>query len=601
MEIPPLLRKNPFTWDIFLLLFFIIFIVYSPDRFSLFGVKLEIESGMPLLFVFVLFLKVLFSFSLAGSTKAAVFLIVSLIGFALIVLITYIIANRLSHIIEKKVWVPKGLNLEAINTKHIFLFLFLLSFAVRLYYISPGMFHTDTVKLAMAVEKTLETGIIQPAVSKSYGLVILNTIFYTISHYILGATKSILTLNFTSVLFGSLAIPLVFLFTKELFNKFTGIAAALIFSFNPVFLSVSTHGKDHAHAIFFVLLAGWSLLKALETDRNFYKILFGLSLGFSLFIRFPSILALIPFGLIYILKDSKMDKYSVRSMLTVSVPFTIMFILVLYFQYDSILSQKEANLFLSFSSFNVSLLRSFFHAFTAFGLFLSLYGLFRMFQERKKDASIFLVWGLVALLFFSSFVSVALRFFTELYMVAAIFSGYAVFHLRKKYGIVSVIVLLILIISSFLSIHPILVYRKDHATGNELVEYMESITEDDSLIVDYGDYLPYYEYTNSRAAMSCPLTDDQEKLAADIAFISSQQRPVYISQSCFGFGTEEQKQRLLDSLKEKFTLKEVGQIEVDDFHKSEVISDKSTYKIFRLIPNVMQPALGNNLVAEQDS
>lgn len=601
MDIQALTKKNPFTWDIFLLLVFLIFMLYSPDRFSLFGIDLGIQSGLPLAFVFTIYLKLLFSFAIAGSLKAILLIPALIIGLATVLLAIYIIANKTAQYISKKP-IPGLTLLDSVPTKYLLVFLFIIAFSFRLYYMSPGMFHIDTVQLASAVEKTLDTGIMQPAVSKSYGLVILNAVFYAIPHYIFGVASSISTLNFTSVLFGSLAIPLVFLFTKEIFGKFAGISAALLFSFQPVFLSISTHGKDHAHAIFFILLAGWSLMKALNTDKNPYKILFGLSLGFSLFIRFPSILALIPFGLLYIIaKEPKMERYSLRNVLLISVPFLILLAGVLYFQYDSIMGQKEANDFLSFSNLNFDLARSFFHAFTSAGLFLSVYGIFSMLGRKKNEALALLLYSAVLFLFFSGFISVSLRFFTEFFLVASIFAGYAVFHLREKYGIFAVVVLILVLISSFVSVQPVLSYRSQHATGNYLIDYMESITEKNALIVDYGDYVPYYEYASFRSAVSCPLTDDAKMFSSQMEFIYSQKRPIYISQACFAFGTEEQKKQLLSAVKEKYSLKEAGRVRIDDFHKSEVSFDTGDYKIFKLIPNILQPALGNNLVSKQDS
>ena len=582
-------QKHTYTWDIFWLFFFLIFLLYTPDRFSLFGVNLEIESGLPFIIVLLLYFKVLFGFIIQGVLKAMLYFLISLTLLSLTGILLYLMANKFAEYIEKKNWFLRGSTLfDDIKISPIILFLFILSCGIRLYFISPGMFHHDTVKLAMAVEKTIDTGILQPTVSKNYGLVALNVIFYTIPHYLFGIKSAILTLNFTSVLFGSLAVVFAFLFADELFNKFTAIMAALIFSFNPVFLSISTYGKDHAHSIFFILLAGWCLLKALKTDKNIYKILFGLSLGFSLFIRFPNILAIIPFGLLYLFSnDSVMQKYSFKNVLLIAIPFLLFFSAVIITEHDTILGQSEANEFLSFAHFDISLVRAFLRALAIGGIFLGIYGFFRMSQEKRKESLILLSWTVIIFIFYSSFISRALRFYIELYLVVALFIGYGLFHMRKKYGLLTLFIALLVIVECFTFISPVLSYRREHAMGNDLITYMENITEKNALIIDYGDYLPYYEYTSSRDALSCPLTDDPQLFNQQMERIVAEKRPLYISQSCFAFGTDEQKKNLLKAISDHFTLKEVGSITVDDFHKSEVVFDKVTYKIFKLIPNVV--------------
>ena len=154
---------------------------------------------------------------------------------------------------------------ENVKQIYIIIFIFLIAFLPRLILINDGLFHHDSVQLAIATEKTLETGKLHPIVGGRYGLVLINAIAYS-PFYILGIQSSEFVITVTTIIFASLAVLMLYLFMKELFDKkFIAITSSLLFSFYPLFFSVSTFAKGHAFSVFFILLAAYSLLKALNT------------------------------------------------------------------------------------------------------------------------------------------------------------------------------------------------------------------------------------------------------------------------------------------------------------------------------------------------
>ena len=153
------------------------------------------------------------------------------------------------------------------------LFLFLLNFTLGLTFLNEGLFHFDSVVLAQAVEKTCSTGILQPAINGRYGSVIINSVLY-LPFYLLGHNADFVT-RFSSILFHSLSIAILFIFLKGLLNDLLiALFTALLLSFTPFYFSPNTYGKEHGMALFF-LLSSFCLLQRAVRKKSL--ILTGLS------------------------------------------------------------------------------------------------------------------------------------------------------------------------------------------------------------------------------------------------------------------------------------------------------------------------------------
>lgn len=88
---------------------------------------------------------------------------------------------------------------------------------------------------------------------------------------------------------GTLSIFLVYIFGKELFNKKTGLYAAILFSLVPINLYSNQMIWSDSLFVFFMLLTFISLWKGFEIGNKKYKILFGLFFALSLLSRYTTL------------------------------------------------------------------------------------------------------------------------------------------------------------------------------------------------------------------------------------------------------------------------------------------------------------------------
>ena len=140
------------------------------------------------------------------------------------------------------------------------LLLFFISFLLRLSLISKGPYHLDSLNLTLLAEKTLETGSLQSQFGPGYPLtVILAALFIFVSR-IFSQNDPILAVNFMSVVFSSLCIPVFYAITDKLFGRLTAFLSAIMFSLSPIFLGVSVFGKSHTPSLFCLLVGLFYLL-----------------------------------------------------------------------------------------------------------------------------------------------------------------------------------------------------------------------------------------------------------------------------------------------------------------------------------------------------
>jgi predicted membrane-bound mannosyltransferase len=177
--------------------------------------------------------------------------------------------------------------------------LFMLNLAVGSLFINEGIFHCDGVFLAQAVENTLKTGGLQPAIRGRYGSVIINTILY-FPFFLAGENADFIT-RFSSVLFHALSIAALFLFINELFaDYFQALFASLLFSFTPYYFSPNTYGKDHGMSVFFLLLAFYLLCRGLKQNTSFLVAISSFVLTFAISVKEAILVAVPLYFLLYL-------------------------------------------------------------------------------------------------------------------------------------------------------------------------------------------------------------------------------------------------------------------------------------------------------------
>lgn len=166
----------------------------------------------------------------------------------------------------------------------------------------------DSVALAMAVEKTCQTGILQPAVHGRYGAVIINSILYFPFH--LFEQNADFVTRFSSVLFHALSIVAFYYFIRNLFrDRIQAIFGALLLSFTPLYFNPNTYGKEHGMGLFFLLLSFIALDAAMRKSSNLLT-LFACAINvFSITVR-ESLIWTVPLFYLFAVNPSVLHGYN---------------------------------------------------------------------------------------------------------------------------------------------------------------------------------------------------------------------------------------------------------------------------------------------------
>ena len=586
-------------WLVFLLLFFGI----SSKKFQLFSITTEISSNnIPLLNAMVdkggtsLIFWIFYYFKESSSNLGIFFISLFLLLFLIVSLfiLTFMILKLFKTInlklIFKKITSIAD-NIFNIKQNYIILFLFLISFIIRLIYLDSGLLHHDSVEYAIATENTLETGKLQSVVGERYALILINSIVYLIPHFIFDAQSSELTLNITTILFASLSVILLYLFIQEfLNNRYISFSSALLFSLNPIFLSTTTYAKDHAPSIFFILLVGYSLLRILKYDTSLYKILFGFSIGILLFIRSSDIIVILPFFLIYVfphlfLKREDIvfnKKYEFKNLLLLLFPLALFLIIYFVLQYPFSLGYSDK--FVNPIPDLVDIFLIIMVSSTTLGVFLVVYGTFYYLKKKKYLVLLFLIWSFLILIFYSSFFSTKLRFFVPIVIPISILMAIGLNEIKQRFGIVSHVLLIITVSLMLMFSHQALAFRHNYSSGKEVAIYIDDVTEENALIFDWGDDSIFYDYYIKRSVIGCPYIGKEKEFNDKINMINralDNNIPVYLVDRCFLYGRAEELQETIRILNENYDFKQIGEVQSENY-EDIIVLRIAEFKIYKL-------------------
>ncbi|PIZ83619.1 hypothetical protein COX97_00775, partial [Candidatus Pacearchaeota archaeon CG_4_10_14_0_2_um_filter_05_32_18] len=296
-------------------------------------------------------------------------------------------------------------------------------------------------------------------------------------------------IRFASIFFGTLAIIVVYLICKEVFNKEVGLIAAFISALSPYQLEVMEAGMDTT-MFFFVLLSVYFFILSTRKENKFYFYLIWLSAGIAVMTKPIGLLFLVPLGLCSIYYHFyKFKSIKIKDYIFVIMLLLLIFTPVLTFNY--LLFKDKGILDLQFSrftrisvdtyasiaptiegfSFTTLLVNNngrnrpgivegflfmYFHE-SIFILIFALVGLFFAVKHKNKFTLVLIITFIIPFIFLAGTSLLPNHFvFTSCY--AVIFAGYGVyssslFLKNKKYQKIFIYVIIALIlITSYIKI-----------------------------------------------------------------------------------------------------------------------------------------------------
>lgn len=441
--------------------------------------------------------------------------------------------------------------------------LFILAFILRMYFINAGLFDTDAVIAANAVENTFKTHVLHYMQATGFpGYVVVLTTLYAIYHLVTGVSSSEFVINFVSVLFGSLGVSMIYLLSTKLTNsRSIGLFSALILIVLPTHLSLSTYGKDHALGVFLLMTSAYMTLRANETDSDKHKILAGLFIGYSITVRLTDVLFLPILFLLYwrgrfpleVVHDKDLIKFRftdgrdkvVRDVVLLLAPIAVLFLVMYYRMFstsgvDVLIGAAEYNKFLGFFTplvwTNIGWITS---SITYLGWALFLIGVVVLLKRDRYMGSVLLLWFLVYFFYYANIRVTSHRFLLPALVAAVIFMAAALDWVRSNLGgmLTAGVVLTVFMALMFNSIYPVVSYRSNYCGSKEFAYYVRDYTPEDAVIIvmDESVHINYYANRNT---LGHSIMGDDGEIARDMQGITSlleNNTPVYVVTSGFTY------------------------------------------------------------------
>jgi hypothetical protein len=154
-------------------------------------------------------------------------------------------------------------------TEYVVVALFFLSLALRFYFWPAGLFHTDSVIAAEHAERGVADGRVYYLQGRlgypAYAF--LNTGLFYVANRLFGFESAPTPLLLSTMILASLSVVLMYILSCKLTgSKSAGLYSAILLSFMPLHLSLSTYVKDQMFGACAVLAALYFAHKAYKQD-----------------------------------------------------------------------------------------------------------------------------------------------------------------------------------------------------------------------------------------------------------------------------------------------------------------------------------------------
>ncbi len=516
--------------------------------------------------------------------KKSLFIIIATIFFILMLLmLDFIICRYIFKFAEFLRKNDKYQNKINFIKSEYFVVLFLLIFSavIRFGFLNAGLYHHDSFQTAMAVEKAVNEYRLYGIGGGRHGIVLVNSLFFYFLKTILGHETAEFTVNFTSALFGTLSVWVLYLLIKNLFNdRIIAFSSAILYSVTPVFLSVSTFAKEHTLEVFLALLSILILVIGMKKINYNLILLSGIIFSLLIFVRFPSVL--IVFSMIFLIyKNTNANLRKLKAFSFFLAPFAVFAALYVLFSSNVLVNEAKSNFYplslenpnFLFNNFKYSVEGVTF-SLTLAGLLLSLIGLALLFKDNRHLFYFLILLFIPLYVFYTASNTIAHRFFSLPLVPLIISLSYVIYSIRRKDSYAGTLILILLIIVFFMNIYPVIKFRHEFSAFKELAVMVNSnANPKDSVVILYGDDTPALNYYSKIPTKSCDYYQDKESLDKFLDSLNSllmQNLKVYISGSCFGLGGSEERAFFMEQMNQNFKGSVVAEYISDDYHRGSI-------------------------------
>lgn len=465
------------------------------------------------------------------------------------------------------------------NTLYTVLFLFAVSFFLRVYYLNDGLWHMDAVAIAESVEKSYEERTVNYYFD-GYGVIVADLLLYMPYTLLTNNKSAEFIVNFSSALFGALAVVMNYLFFRELAGReYSSFWSSIFLSFTPIFLSVSTWGKEHALSLFIVLLSIYLLARGIKRESNKCMIISAFVLGISPFARAPNIFFIIPYTALFFALKQKERLISEKN-LHILISYLTALLLFLMIQGRQTIERSYEYQFQGVSFSNLSAGFSYLLSALGWGWFIIILiiGCYASLRENKKIFVALNVWFLTYFIYYSNVPVTVSRMFTIALPPFFFFlaKGTEFFESRmNKSGVIASILIAVIMFSA---IQPVLSLRSVYSGQKEFVLWAENMTQPDSVIIATDDSV-FYSYYANRTTIGAPADKDIDKKIDEIKSLMKNNISVYATEYSFAHDITKEFRK---SIEKNFEKELVGRHVSEKFHRSETILSLINESLYKL-------------------
>lgn len=465
--------------------------------------------------------------------------------------------------------------------------LFLLNFIVGLLFINEGLFHMDSVALAMAVEHTYQTGILQPAVLGRYGAVAINSLLYWPFH-LLGQNAELAT-RISSVLFHSLSVVAFYYLIRNLFRD--GVQAffgALLLSFTPLYFNPNTYGKEHGMGIFLLLTSFIILHRGVEKDSPLTLALASLCYVLSIAVRESQLSTLLLFILLFLNPAigwrpfkiiMPLKRFSAVKLIAFFVPLLIP-LAVMAWGY-LLQSARGAELTSILSPTLLPALSDLQMSMPFLVFVFMLLGIWNMARSGALFLTLFFLLWLLLILVHGCTKWYAVRFLDVVLIPIYVFASYPLAKLYPRSKVLISSLVIYCVASMFLYSYPMLAFRHRYNGEKRLAEYVKFRTEPDALIITVNQF-PFIQYYGQRQTAWLPINGSPEAINIFINKVEGhlkEGKPVYYTDSPYLKGYEASS---LYTIQQYYRIKLIGGILIEDYLRPELRFRFAYQKLYKV-------------------
>jgi hypothetical protein len=462
--------------------------------------------------------------------------------------------------------------------------LFTVSFSVRILLINNGLFHSDSVALAMSAESIVEQGRFETAASGKFGMVIINAAAYMMSHHLLRAESAELTVTLVVILLSSLSVCLLYLVVLNLTDSaFASFSAAMLFALNNLFLSVSTYAKSHGPSLFFAFTVIYILTRpAWKGSRRDITILAAAS-TYMLLVRPDTLLYVVPLGLLCLFRRQLLDELRGIAHRSCKNKFACLAVVIaiplvlaignvwvpglLFIRKTDMLQQATLSVYSShFLKACLQLVNS---LTLPVVLAVAASYLYVILRRMKWTALFAIVWFLAIFLPMGLSRVASPRLFVGALAPLFLVLGIGLNEVYRRERLVSVTILIILCFSMLFAAYPVVAFRHANCGPKQFGLMVKNTTEQNAVVIA-NDMAAFVNYYGNRSTISYPVYGNAEEVRATVGFIHSlidKGVPVYVPSHIFYMTPDKSPER---TLKGNFKLSKVGEVVAEDYHHAEL-------------------------------